>query len=58
MSETTEKTLMPTRRMMALGMLALPLVLAACGKKNSPRPPAGDDAPFPRKYPEPVPPPK
>lgn len=42
-----------TRRFVALGLLGLPLVLAACGKKNNPRPPSGDDAPFPRDYPNP-----
>lgn len=27
--------------------------LSACGKKDNPKPPSGDDAPFPRSYPAP-----
>ncbi len=32
---------------------ALVMALTACGKKSPPKPPSGDDAPYPRKYPAP-----
>lgn len=36
---------------MTLSALLLAVALAGCGKKSDPKPPAGDDAPFPRTYP-------
>lgn len=33
--------------------VALALPLAACGKKSPPKPPAGDQAPYPQQYPAP-----
>lgn len=40
----------------AAGRLALAgaaaLLLAACGKKGPPKPPAGETAPYPRTYPQ------
>lgn len=36
--------------LLAIGLLAGGL-LAGCGKQGSPKPPAGDDAPYPRTYP-------
>lgn len=37
----------------AVAVTAFALPLAACGKKNAPKPPSGDKAPYPRKYPAP-----
>jgi hypothetical protein len=40
------------RRGGALALLAAAgAALAACGKKDRPKPPSGDDAPYPRDYP-------
>ena len=41
------------RLILAALILALAAPLAACGKKGDPRPPSGDNAPFPRTYPAP-----
>lgn len=38
-------------RWIVTGACLLPL--AACGKKSPPKPPSGDKAPYPRKYPAP-----
>lgn len=44
------------RRRLILGLLLLALAapLAACGKKGDPRPPSGENAPYPRTYPAPA----
>lgn len=34
-----------------LAVLVLALGVTACGKKNSPKPPSGEDAPYPGVYP-------
>ncbi len=33
--------------------VALAMPLAGCGKKSSPKPPSGDQAPYPQQYPTP-----
>lgn len=42
------------RLILGLLLLALAAPLAACGKKGPPKPPSGDEAPYPRTYPAPV----
>jgi len=41
------------RLILGLLLLALAAPLAACGKKGDPKPPSGDQAPYPRTYPAP-----
>ncbi|MCR9221653.1 MAG: hypothetical protein NXI21_15630 [Alphaproteobacteria bacterium] len=42
------------RRLAAALLIALMAggAVAACGKKGPPKPPAGDEAPYPRTYPQ------